>query len=44
MASQPGQQRIIYTISILLNISQIKGNQTMTFDQLIEYAKRNVFL
>ena len=44
MASQPGQQRIIYTIPILLNVSQIKGNQTMTFDQLIEYAKRNVFL
>ena len=28
---------------ILLNISQIKGNQTMKFGQLIEYPKRNIF-
>ena len=42
MTSQPGQQRI--TIHIFLNISRIKGNQTMQFGQLIEYNKRNIFL
>ena len=42
MTSQPGKQRI--TIHILLNISRIKGNQTMKFGQLIEYPKRNIFL
>ena len=31
------------TIHILLNISWIKGNQTMEFGQLIEYIKRNIF-
>ena len=29
---------------ILLNISRIKGKQTMKFGQLIEYNKRNIFL
>ena len=42
MTSQPGLQTI--AIHILSNISQSKGNQTMTFSQLIEYKKRNVFL
>ena len=28
---------------ILLNISQIKGKQTIKFGQVIEYNKRNVF-
>ena len=42
MTSQPGLQRI--AIHILPNISQSKSNQTMNFDQLIEYNKRNVFL
>ena len=42
MASQPGLQTI--AIHILPNISQIKGNQTMKFGQLIEYNKRNNFL
>ena len=28
---------------ILLNISRPKGNQTMTFGQLIEYNLRNIF-
>ena len=41
MTSQPGQQRI--TTHILLNISRIKGNQTMKFGQLIEHPKRNIF-
>ena len=27
----------------LLNISRSKGNQTMTFGQLIEYNLRNIF-
>ena len=35
--SQPGKQRI--TTYILLNISQIKGNQTLKFGQLIEHCK-----
>ena len=29
---------------MLLNISQTKGTQTMTFGLLIEYLKRNIFL
>ena len=41
MTSQPGLQRI--TRHILLNISQIKGNQTMKFGQLIEHPMRNIF-
>ena len=41
MTSQPDSQRI--TTHILLNISRIKGNQTMKFGQLIEHAKRNIF-
>ena len=35
MASQPGLQTI--AMHILPNISQIKGNSTMKFGQLIEY-------
>ena len=31
------------TIHILSNISRSKGNQTMTFGQLIEYNMRNIF-
>ena len=42
MTSQSGLQTI--AIHILPNISQSKGNQTMKFDQLIEYNKRNIFL
>ena len=42
MTSQHGQQKT--TIRILLNISQIKGNHTMKFGQLIEHPKRNLFL
>ena len=42
MTSQPASQRI--TTHILLNISQIKGNQTMKFGQLIEHPKINIFL
>ena len=41
MTSQPGQQTS--TIFILLNISGIKGNQTMKFGQLKDYNKRNNF-
>ena len=37
-----GQQ--IITIHILSNISNSKGNQTMKFDQLIEYNMGNKFL
>ena len=40
MTSQPGLQRI--TTHVLLNITQIKGNQTMRFGQLIEHPKRNI--
>ena len=36
------EQRI--TIHILLNISRIKGNQTMKLGQLIEYPKKSIFL
>ena len=42
MTSQPGKQTII--IHTLPNISRSKGNQTMKFDQLIEYYMRNIFL
>ena len=42
MTSQPSYQRI--TAHILLNVSLIKGNQTMKFSQLIEHPKRNIFL
>ena len=31
-------------VHILPNISKSKGNQTMKFDQLIEYNMRNIFL
>ena len=39
--SQPGLQTVIH---MLANISQTKGNQTMSFGQLIEYNKRNISL
>ena len=42
MTSQPGQQTIV--IHILPNISRREGNQTMKFNQLIEYKMRNIFL
>ena len=42
MTSQPGLQTI--TIYILPIISQSKGNQTMKFNQLIEWNKINIFL
>ena len=42
MMSQPGLQTI--AMEILPNISQSKGNQTVKFDRLIEYNKRNIFL
>ena len=42
MTSQTGQQ--IIAIHILPNISKSKDNQTMTFGQLIEYNKINIFL
>ena len=41
MTSQTGLQTI--AMYILPNISQSKGNQTMKFNQLIEYKKRNIF-
>ena len=41
MTSQPGFQTI--AIHILPNILQSKGNQTMKFDQLIQYNTRNIF-
>ena len=41
MTSQPGLQTI--AIHISPNISQSKGNHTMTFCELIEY-NRNAFL
>ena len=41
MTSQTGQQ--ISTMHILSSISS-KGNQTVKFNQLIEYNKRNIFL
>ena len=42
MTSQPGKQTI--SIHILPNISRGKSNQTMKFDQLIEYNMRNIFI
>ena len=42
MTSQTGYKTI--AITILPNISQSKGNQTMKFDQLTEYNKINIFL
>ena len=42
MTSQHGSQ--IITIHILPNITQIKGNQTMKFSQLIEYNIRDTFI
>ena len=42
MTSQPCKQTI--AIHILPNISRSKGNQTMKFDQLIEYNMRNIFV
>ena len=42
MTSQPGKQ--ILAIQVLPVISTCKGNQTMKFDQLIEYNMRNNFL
>ena len=41
MTSQHEKQTIV--IYILPNISRSKGNQAMTFGQLIEYNVRNVF-
>ena len=40
MTSQPGQQTI--AIHILLNISRSKDNQTMKYDQLVEYNMSNM--
>ena len=42
MTSQPGKQ--IIAVHTLPNISRIKGNQTMTFGQLLEYDTRKNFL
>ena len=42
MTSQPGSHLI--AIHTLPNISQRKDNQTMKFDQVMEYSKRNIFL
>ena len=42
MTSQPGQQTI--AIHIFPNIPKSKGNQTMKFEQLIEYNMRNFLL
>ena len=42
MTSLPGEQKI--TTHILLNISQIKGNQATKLGQLIDHPKRNIFL
>ena len=39
---QPGKQTI--AIHVLLYISRSKDNQTVKFDQLIEYDMRNIFL
>ena len=35
---------LVETLHILLNISQIEGNQTMKFGPLIDHPKRNIFL
>ena len=42
MTSQPGLQTI--AIHILPNISQSKGNQTISVGHLIDYNMRNIFL
>ena len=42
MTSSSG--KLIIAIHILANTSRSKGNQTMKFDQLIEYNLRNIFL
>ena len=42
MTSSTG--KLIITIHILPNFSRSKGNQTMKFDQLIQYNMRNIFL
>ena len=44
MTSQPGKQ--IYQLHYInLPISQeVKGNQAMKFDQIIEYTMSNIFL
>ena len=42
MTSQPGLEAIV--MHILSNILISKGNQTMKFDQLIEYNMKNTFL
>ena len=42
MTSQPGKETV--AMHILSNISRSKSNQTMKYDQLIEYNKRNIFL
>ena len=42
MTSHTVQQMTI--MHILLNISRSKGNQTIKFDQLIDYDMRNIFL
>ena len=41
MTSQPGKQTFV--THILPNISRSKGDQTMTFGQLIECNMRNIF-
>ena len=42
MTPQPGLQAI--AVHILPNISRSKDNQTMKFDQLIEYKMTNTFV
>ena len=42
MKAQPVSQTVAIYISI--NISRSKRNQTMKFDQLIEYNIRNIYL
>ena len=42
MTSQAGKQTIV--IHILPNTSRRKSNQTIKFDQLIEYNMSNIFL
>ena len=42
MTSQPGSQTI--AIRILPNISRSKDNQTVKFDQLIEYNMKKIFV
>ena len=42
MTPQSGKQTI--AIHILSNISRSRGNQTMKFNQLIEYNLKNIFL